>query len=104
MLHPSAGRYGLEAQLASRSPAPIQEGESSPPYRQWPLGGDLPLPQVNDGLAVKSRLTRRWRLPGGLKFNTIGVGGVTCGVTADGTAYCWGWNSVGAVGIPIVAH
>ena len=35
----------------------------------------------------------------------IGVGAhATCAVTADGTAYCWGWNSVGAVGIPVVAH
>jgi alpha-tubulin suppressor-like RCC1 family protein len=42
---------------------------------------------------------------GGLKFKTLGVGGMaTCGITVDGTAYCWGENEVGAVGKPIVAH
>jgi len=34
-----------------------------------------------------------------LSFATVSVGGIhTCGITAGGVAYCWGWNSRGQLG------
>jgi alpha-tubulin suppressor-like RCC1 family protein len=37
---------------------------------------------------------------GGLRFKQITAGSlVTCGIVADGTAYCWGYNGQGALGI-----
>lgn len=39
------------------------------------------------------------RVTGGLSFTAISVGPQhTCGLTRDGTAYCWGKNSVGQLG------
>jgi alpha-tubulin suppressor-like RCC1 family protein len=36
---------------------------------------------------------------GGLGFTTLGLGGFhTCGVTAGGIAYCWGYNATGQLG------
>jgi len=36
---------------------------------------------------------------GGLTFRAVNAGGFqTCGVTTDGTAYCWGRNSIGQLG------
>ncbi len=36
---------------------------------------------------------------GGLHFTSISAGGVfTCGITVDGTGYCWGANAYGALG------
>ena len=38
---------------------------------------------------------------GGIRFGTIAAGGfVTCGLSTDGTAFCWGSNYSGAVGSP----
>ena len=38
---------------------------------------------------------------GGIRFGTIAAGGyVTCGLSTDGTAFCWGSNATGAVGSP----
>lgn len=39
------------------------------------------------------------QVSGGLKFAQISVGQFhVCGVTLDGTLYCWGWNSRGQIG------
>ena len=36
---------------------------------------------------------------GGLSFTAVTVGDLhSCGVTAEGTAYCWGWNEYGQLG------
>ena len=36
---------------------------------------------------------------GGLSFASVNAGGaLTCGVTSDGDAYCWGENSSGQLG------
>ena len=38
-------------------------------------------------------------VPGGLKFESISAGaGHTCGVTPDGSLYCWGRNDKGQLG------
>ncbi|HYK11809.1 MAG TPA: Ig-like domain-containing protein [Gemmatimonadales bacterium] len=37
---------------------------------------------------------------GGLKFSSLALGaGHSCGLTSDGTAYCWGLNDLGELGI-----
>jgi alpha-tubulin suppressor-like RCC1 family protein len=40
------------------------------------------------------------RVSGGLAFRHLGSGGVghTCGTTAAGVAWCWGYNELGALG------
>jgi len=35
---------------------------------------------------------------GGLMFASLSLGGDTCGLTAEGAAYCWGDNDYGEVG------
>lgn len=38
---------------------------------------------------------------GGLPFTSLSVGGShTCGLTADGRAWCWGFNNYGQLGVP----
>jgi alpha-tubulin suppressor-like RCC1 family protein len=39
---------------------------------------------------------------GGITFTQLTAGGLhTCGLTGDGTAYCWGVNSIGQLGIEV---
>ena len=40
------------------------------------------------------------QVAGGLRFASLdgGGGAYTCGVTTDGSAYCWGWNQFGQLG------
>lgn len=43
--------------------------------------------------------------PGDLRFREVHAGGwVTCGLTDDGSAYCWGWGLHGALGIGRARH
>jgi hypothetical protein len=52
------------------------------------------------GTAVPDTIVRApTRVVGGLTFRTIEVGwGQTCGVTSTNSAYCWGSNTLGALG------
>ncbi|MBU6289793.1 MAG: hypothetical protein KGS10_16665, partial [Chloroflexi bacterium] len=63
--------------------------------------GDRYSGQVGDGPVSGYERTRTSpvKVSGGLKFTSITAGGNhTCGLTASGSAYCWGWNSSGQVG------
>jgi alpha-tubulin suppressor-like RCC1 family protein len=54
--------------------------------------------QVGDGTTLLPRRSPV-AVAGGLTFRTITVGGYhACGITLDGAAYCWGWNSSGELG------
>jgi alpha-tubulin suppressor-like RCC1 family protein len=51
-----------------------------------------------------NRRGTRWKPPvaeqvaGGLVFSSVSSGGFNCGITAQGTAYCWGRNDWGQLG------
>ena len=63
--------------------------------------GDRYSGQVGDGLVsgYERERTSPVKVSGGLKFTSITAGGNhTCGLTASGGAYCWGWNTSGQVG------
>ncbi|MGH7513898.1 MAG: RCC1 domain-containing protein [Gemmatimonadales bacterium] len=54
--------------------------------------------QLGDGTTTSPRLTPV-AVHGGLHFRTVTAGAVhTCGVTGNGKAYCWGNNSLAALG------
>ncbi|HEY6922877.1 MAG TPA: hypothetical protein VI653_05375, partial [Steroidobacteraceae bacterium] len=68
--------------------------------------GDNSLGQVGDGTGGdgttandRSTPQRVAVNPPSLTFRSLSVGGAhTCALTANGTAYCWGWNDVGQLG------
>ena len=61
----------------------------------WGWNGHL---QLGDGTNRYYSLTPI-PVAGGLNFTAISAGSHhTCGVTAGGTGYCWGWNSDGELG------
>ena len=54
--------------------------------------------QVGNG-TTNNNQTSPVVVSGGLTFTSIVVGGYhTCGLTSDGSAYCWGYNSYGQLG------
>lgn len=54
--------------------------------------------QLGDGDATADR-TAPTPVVGGMVFAMLSVGGThTCGLTAAGLAYCWGWNPFGELG------
>ena len=55
--------------------------------------------QVGDGTTGPVRLTPT-AVAGGLLFASLSAGDsqFSCGRTAAGTAYCWGWNQYGQLG------
>ena len=57
------------------------------------LSGELGNGSSSDGESSPTAVS------GGLSFTQLAAGNAhTCGITADGTAYCWGANDVGALG------
>jgi alpha-tubulin suppressor-like RCC1 family protein len=63
----------------------------------WGLGvtGEL-----GDGRTTQGQRVLPRRVLGGLSFAALGSGGSdSCGITASGAAYCWGWNLEGELGI-----
>src|SRR5437867_3306484 len=55
--------------------------------------------QLGDGTMTSRSSPVLVQAPGGVSFAAVGAGGAhTCGVTAAGTAYCWGGNGVGELG------
>jgi alpha-tubulin suppressor-like RCC1 family protein len=57
--------------------------------------------QVGDGTTGTNQFTRSQPVPVvvGVKFASIAAGGYhTCGIATNGTAYCWGRNTAGALG------
>lgn len=67
--------------------------------RTWCWGTD------ESGLLGRDRTARYSSEPipvaGGLRFESLTMGGHhVCGLTADGEAWCWGWNLAGGLGAP----
>src|SRR2546428_5412249 len=61
----------------------------------WGFNGDG---QLGDGTATLGRLNPV-RVRGGVDFATVSAGTHhTCGLTAAGAAYCWGYNGEGQLG------
>jgi Big-like domain-containing protein/Regulator of Chromosome Condensation (RCC1) repeat protein len=61
--------------------------------------GDNEVGQVGDGTTSNHRATPT-AVAGGLTFVALSAGVLhTCGLTLDGTAYCWGTNHLGQLGV-----
>src|SRR5262245_14878018 len=59
------------------------------------IGGELGDGAAHDG----GFSTKPVAVAGGLHFSSIAAGGgITCGLTTSGKAYCWGYNTNGALG------
>lgn len=55
---------------------------------------------LGDGSALQQAHPGPVQVAGGLSFAAITVGGFhNCGLTADGSAYCWGMNDYGQLGV-----
>jgi len=62
----------------------------------WGYGGDG---QLGDGLGTFTSDSVARLVSGGLTFTQVSAGGAhTCGLTAGGAAYCWGYNGYGQLG------
>ena len=62
--------------------------------------GELGNGESGGGFGSDLKETRPVAVVGGLKFRQISAGGLrTCGVTTDNIGYCWGQNTLGALGI-----
>ena len=61
--------------------------------------------QLGNGMASVKPGTTPDPVAGGLTFTSVSAGGFhTCGVTTDGTTYCWGRNEDGQLGNPAASH
>src|SRR2546426_787967 len=64
--------------------------------------------QLGDGSTTDSKTPVP--VAGGLEFTTVSASGLrvesdhTCGVTTNGTTYCWGANNFGQLGAPVGDH
>ncbi|MEO8693364.1 MAG: hypothetical protein ABI658_07590 [Acidimicrobiales bacterium] len=61
--------------------------------------------QLGDGKKSNAAQNQPSTVTGGLKFTTLALGRThTCGLIADGSAYCWGSNAQGQLGDGTVAE
>jgi len=61
--------------------------------------GDNFFGELGDGTTTSRSSPVLVAAPAGVSFATVSAGsGHTCGVTAAGAAYCWGWNASGQLG------
>ena len=61
--------------------------------------GDNSLGQLGDGSSNPAPTARAVQPLGGVTFTRLALGALhTCGLTAAGNAYCWGWDQAGQLG------
>jgi alpha-tubulin suppressor-like RCC1 family protein len=61
--------------------------------------GDNSEGQLGDGTTTSSLTPTAVTMPGGVTFSSLAVSFFhTCGLTAAGAAYCWGYNGAGEIG------
>ena len=62
----------------------------------WGQGGNG---QLGNNSTTKSSIPVAVQMPAGVSFQSITAGSEhTCALTAEGKAYCWGWNNQGQLG------